>query len=413
MSLIPIQNSGFKPFARGLGFALIATVLLVSGGSNAAAADLEVKDIRIGVNSGSTRFVVELSDTVEPRIFGLPDPFRIVIDLPEVNFSLSEERIGDGAGLIEKLRYGLYRPGTSRFVLDLQTPSKVSKQFLLRPDGAKPWRLVLDLVPTSREDFIVAMKPTRPATPSVAAPSPSLGPRPRNPKPVVVIDPGHGGVDPGAIGVSGVYEKHISLGFSRELASRMRATGRYKVVMTRDRDIFLPLRERVRIARDAGADLFLSLHANTSPKRSTRGAMVYTLSNKASDREAEALAALENKSDVIGGVDLGDYSDDVQNILIDFAQGKTNELSIKFARDIMVTELQHDIQLLNRPWRSAGFAVLKAPDIPSVLVELGYLSNPQEERMLKSKSHRVKMSTAIIRAIDVYFDAAQNAGLKK
>ena len=126
MSLIRIQNSGFKPFARGLGFALIATVLLVSGGSNAAAADLEVKDIRIGVNSGSTRFVVELSDTVEPRIFGLPDPFRIVIDLPEVNFSLSEERIGDGAGLIEKLRYGLYRPGTSRFVLDLQTPSKVS-----------------------------------------------------------------------------------------------------------------------------------------------------------------------------------------------------------------------------------------------------------------------------------------------
>ena len=356
---------------------------------------------------------LSLSDTVEPRIFGLPDPFRIVIDLPEVNFSLAEERIGDGAGLIEKLRYGLYRPGTSRFVLDLQTPSKVSKQFLLRPDGAKPWRLVLDLVPTSREDFIVAMKPTRPATPSVAAPSPSLGPRPPNPKPVVVIDPGHGGVDPGAIGVSGVYEKRISLEFSRELASRMRATGRYKVVMTRDRDIFLRLRERVRIARDAGADLFLSLHANTSPKRSTRGAMVYTLSNKASDREAEALAALENKSDVIGGVDLGDYSDDVQNILIDFAQGKTNELSIKFARDIMVIELQHDIQLLNRPWRSAGFAVLKAPDIPSVLVELGYVSNPQEERMLKSKSHRVKMSTAIIRAIDVYFDAAQNADLKK
>jgi N-acetylmuramoyl-L-alanine amidase len=411
MSLIRKQNSGFKPFARGLGFALIAAVLLVSRGSNAAAADLEVKDIRIGVNSGSTRFVVELSDTVEPRIFGLPDPFRIVIDLPEVNFSLSEERIGDGAGLIEKLRYGLYRPGTSRFVLDLQTPSKVSKQFLLRPDGAKPWRLVLDLVPTSREDFIVAMKPTRSALPPVATTPPSLVPRAPNPKPVVVIDAGHGGVDPGAIGVSGVYEKKIALDYSRDIAERLRATGLYEVVMTRDRDVFLPLRERVRIARAAGADLFLSVHANTHPKRATKGFSVYTLSNRASDKEAAALAALENKSDVIGGVDLGDYSDDVQNILIDFAQAKTNELSVKFARDNLVGEIGQRARLLGRPWRSAGFAVLKAPDVPSVLLELGYISNPAEERLLVSRAHREKMSAAIVRAVGVYFKETQNAGL--
>ena len=411
MSLIRKQNSGFKPFARGLGFALIAAVLLVSRGSNAAAADLEVKDIRIGVNSGSTRFVVELSDTVEPRIFGLPDPFRIVIDLPEVNFSLSEERIGDGAGLIEKLRYGLYRPGTSRFVLDLQTPSKVSKQFLLRPDGAKPWRFVLDLVPTSREDFIVAMKPTRSALPPVATTPPSLVPRAPNPKPVVVIDAGHGGVDPGAIGVSGVYEKKIALDYSRDIAERLRATGLYEVVMTRDRDVFLPLRERVRIARAAGADLFLSVHANTHPKRATKGFSVYTLSNRASDKEAAALAALENKSDVIGGVDLGDYSDDVQNILIDFAQAKTNELSVKFARDNLVGEIGQRARLLGRPWRSAGFAVLKAPDVPSVLLELGYISNPAEERLLVSRAHREKMSAAIVRAVGVYFKETQNAGL--
>jgi N-acetylmuramoyl-L-alanine amidase len=403
MSLIRKQNSGFKPFARGLGFALIATVLLVSGGSNAAAADLEVKDIRIGVNSGSTRFVVELSDTVEPRVFGLPDPFRIVIDLPEVNFTLPEERIGDGAGLIEKLRYGLYRPGTSRFVLDLRTPSKVAKQFLLRPDGAKPWRLVLDLVPTSREDFIVAMKPMRSALPPVATTPPSLVPRAPNPKPVVVIDAGHGGVDPGAIGVSGVYEKKIALDYSRDIAERLRATGLYEVVMTRDRDVFLPLRERVRIARAAGADLFLSVHANTHPKRATKGFSVYTLSNRASDKEAAALAALENKSDVIGGVDLGDYSDDVQNILIDFAQAKTNELSVKFARDNLVGEIGQRARLLGRPWRSAGFAVLKAPDVPSVLLELGYISNPAEERLLVSRAHREKMSAAIVRAVGVYF----------
>ncbi|MBO6784330.1 MAG: N-acetylmuramoyl-L-alanine amidase [Alphaproteobacteria bacterium] len=379
--------------------------------SQAVAAGLDVQDIRIGVHEGSTRFVVELSDEVEPRVFGLPDPFRVVIDLPEVNFTLAEERIGDGAGLIEKLRYGLYRPGTSRFVLDLTTPSKVSKQFLLKPDGGRPWRLVIDLVPTTRADFVAAMRPTAGTAPQVAAKPPPLAPRAPNPKPVVVIDAGHGGVDPGAIGVSGVYEKKIALDYARDIADRLEKTGRYKVVLTRNRDIFLPLRERVRIARAAGADLFLSLHANTHPKRATKGFSVYTLSNKASDKEAAALAALENKSDVIGGVDLDGYSDDVQNILIDFAQSKTNELSVRFARDVMIGEIGRDTRLLKRPWRSAGFAVLKAPDVPSVLVELGYISNPQEERLLVSRGHRAKLSGAIVRAVETYFRTTENASL--
>ena len=372
---------------------------------------LEVRDIRIGVHDGSTRFVVELSDKVEPRVFGLPDPFRVVIDLPEVNFTLAEERIGDGAGLIEKLRYGLYRPGTSRFVLDLATPSKVAKQFVLRPDGGKPWRLVIDLAPTTRADFVASMRPVGGTAPKVASRPPPLAPRAPNAKPVVVVDAGHGGVDPGAIGVSGVYEKKIALDYAREVANRLRKTGRYEVVLTRDRDIFLPLRERVRIARAAGADLFLSLHANTHPKRATKGFSVYTLSNKASDKEAAALAALENKSDVIGGVDLDGYSDDVQNILIDFAQSKTNELSVKFARDVMIEEIGRDTKLLRRPWRSAGFAVLKAPDVPSVLLELGYISNPQEERLLVSKSHRANLTEAIARAVDTYFRTTENASL--
>ncbi len=376
------------------------------------AAGLEVRDIRIGVHEGSTRFVVELSDKVEPRIFGLPDPFRVVIDLPEVNFTLAEERIGDGAGLIEKLRYGLYRPGTSRFVLDLETPSKVAKQFVLKPDGGKPWRLVIDLVPTTRSDFVATMRPSQGTAPRVASkPPPPIPPRAPNAKPVVVIDAGHGGVDPGAIGVSGVYEKTIALDYAREVAARLKKSGQYEVVLTRNRDIFLPLRERVRIARAAGADLFLSLHANTHPKRATKGFSVYTLSNKASDKEAAAIAAKENKSDAIGGVDLDGYSDDVQNILIDFAQSKTNELSVKFARDVMIGEIGRDTRLLGRPWRSAGFAVLKAPDVPSVLVELGYISNPQEERLLMSKSHRAKLTEAIARAVDTYFRTTENASL--
>ncbi|MEP4378893.1 MAG: N-acetylmuramoyl-L-alanine amidase [Alphaproteobacteria bacterium] len=384
---------------------------MVAAPGIAGAQDLKVQDIRIGVHAASTRFVVELSDRVEPRVFGLPDPFRVVIDLPEVDFDLPEERIGDGAGLISKLRYGLFRPGTSRFVLDLTSPSKVTKQFILKPDGGKPWRLVLDIAPTSRADFIASMRPSADDNPNpvTAVPVPST-PR-QNARPVVVVDAGHGGVDPGAIGVSGVYEKKIALDYAREVVRLLKASGKYEVVMTRNRDIFLPLRERVRISRAAGADLFLSMHANTHPKRSTRGFSVYTLSDRASDKEAAALAALENKSDVIGGVNLGNYSDDVQNILIDFAQAKTNELSVKFARDILVGQVKTSASLLTRPWRSAGFAVLKAPDVPSVLVELGYISNAREERLLVTPKHRRKLSAAIVEAVDVYFETTQSAAL--
>lgn len=411
MSLILKRFSRWGRLVRPILGAVGAVFMLAAVPLDAVAQDLQVKDIRIGVHADSTRFVVDLNNSVEPRVFGLPDPYRIVIDLPEVDFDLREERIGDGAGLITKLRYGLFRPGTSRFVLDLQSPSKVTKHFVLRPDGNKPWRLVLDIAKTTRDDFISSMRPKGPPAPRAVARVPQRVPTAPNARPVVVIDAGHGGVDPGAIGVSGVYEKKIALDYAREIVRALKATGRYEVVMTRNRDIFLPLRERVRISRAAGADLFLSLHANTHPKRSTRGFSVYTLSNRASDKEAEALAALENKSDVIGGVDLGNYSDDVQNILIDFAQAKTNELSVRFARDILVGEIKTSASLLTRPWRSAGFAVLKAPDVPSVLVELGYISNPREERLLVTASHRRKLSATIVDAIDTYFRTTQSAAL--
>tara|TARA_R110002110_G_scaffold2756_1_gene13300 strand:+ start:43670 stop:44950 length:1281 start_codon:yes stop_codon:yes gene_type:complete len=403
----------FSLAQRGRGLLGVATVTLATVGAPhlAGAQDLKVQDIRIGVHAGSTRFVVDLNDRVEPRVFGLPDPFRVVIDLPEVDFDLPEERIGDGAGLISKLRYGLFRPGTSRFVLDLASPAKVTKQFVLRPDGGKPWRLVLDIEPTSRADFITAMRPSASTNPNPVAAAPVPAPTTPKTRPMVVIDAGHGGVDPGAIGASGVYEKKVVLDYARSIAQRLRESGKFDVAMTRNRDIFLPLRERVHLARTKGADLFLSLHVNSHPKRSTRGFSVYTLSSRASDKEAAALAAHENKSDVIGGVDLGDYSNDVQNILIDFAQAKTNELSVKFARDILVGAIKPDAALLTRPWRSAGFAVLKAPDIPSVLVELGYISNPREERLLLSSAHRNKLSATIVEAIEIYFKTTRSAAL--
>lgn len=379
----------------------------------ATAATPEVKDLRIGIRENSTRFVIDLNQKIEPRIFGLPDPFRIVIDLPEVDFTLPAERLGAHGGFVERLRYGLFRPGTSRLVLDLNKSAKVAKSFTLPPDGGKPWRLVIDLAPTDRAGFIAAMRPTPPVTAGEAVPIPPLRTEPvKRAIPVIVLDAGHGGVDPGAIGRSGVYEKDIVLAFAKEIKRQLEATGRVKALLSRERDIFLPLRDRVQSARRADAALFLSLHVNSHKSGSIHGFSAYTLSEKASDAEAHALAAKENKADVIGGLNLGTYSDDVQNILIDFAQAKTNELSVRFARDIMVKEVAQSARLVKRPWRSAGFAVLKAPDVPSVLIELGYVTNRQEERQLRDSNYRRALSASIVRSIVRYLETNTSAAVR-
>ena len=390
-----------------------ALLAAASAAIPATAAGLEVKDLRIGIRDDATRFVIDLSQRVEPRIFGLPDPFRIVIDLPELEFALPAERLGANGGLVERLRYGLFRPGTSRFVLDLRNSAKVAQTFILKPDGAKPWRLVIDLAPTDRAGFLAAMRPTPPVLTTAPGADPPLRTAPvQRAIPVVVLDAGHGGVDPGAIGTSGVYEKDIVLAFAREIKRQLEAGGRVKAVLTRKRDVFLPLRERVQSARRVDADLFLSLHVNSHKSRSVHGFSAYTLSEKASDAEADALAAKENKADVIGGLNLGTYSNDVQNILIDFAQAKTNELSVRFARDIMVKEVARSARMVKRPWRSAGFAVLKAPDVPSVLVELGYVTNRQEERQLRDPAYRRTLSAAIARAVVRYLETNTSAAVR-
>jgi len=220
----------------------------------------------------------------------------------------------------------------------------------------------------------------------------------------VVIDPGHGGVDPGTTGLSGVYEKELTLAAAKELKRQLEASGRYEVVLTRDKDVFLPLSERVQIARNARAELFLSLHADSIANDSVVGSSVYTLSEKASDAAAAALAANENKADVIAGANLDGYSGEVADILIDLAQRETKSDSMKYARDL-VDELDKSGRMLEHGSRAAGFAVLKAPDVPSVLLEMGYLSNPREERELRDPAYRSRLMAAVKRAIDVYFSA--------
>jgi N-acetylmuramoyl-L-alanine amidase len=220
---------------------------------------------------------------------------------------------------------------------------------------------------------------------------------------LVVLDPGHGGVDPGAIGLSGVYEKDIALATARELGRLLEVSKRYRVQLTRDDDEFVPLQDRVARAHSAGAELFLSIHADALPNAGIRGASVFTLSERASDREAAELAARENKADLIAGIDLSRHEPVVSEILLDLARRQTNNLSIRLARD-MVSELGRDVRLLNNTHRSAGFAVLKAPDIPSALVELGCLSNKEEDRLLQQTSYQRRLAAGLARSINDYFD---------
>jgi N-acetylmuramoyl-L-alanine amidase len=241
------------------------------------------------------------------------------------------------------------------------------------------------------------------AAPPVAAAARALPGARSSGRRVVVLDPGHGGQDPGAIGVSGTPEKTITLAVAQEVRRQLESTGRYRVHLTREDDSFLPLRERVTRARTWKADLFLSIHADSIGSTDTRGASVYTLSDTASDAEAAALAVRENKADIIVGMDLSHESREVANILIDLAQRETLNRSVDLAHQL-VRELGHEIRMLPvRPHRFAGFAVLKAPDVPAVLLELGYLSNADDERLLRQSAHRRRVALGVQRAVDAFF----------
>jgi N-acetylmuramoyl-L-alanine amidase len=404
-----------------------------------------VTGAKLGVEPNLTRVELALSDAAEYRIFALADPNRIVIDLSEVAWKVKEGKKLQGRGLVAALRYGLYKAGTSRVVLDLTAPASVTDARILPADGKLPVRLAMDLRPTDSAAFKAAAQtilfasngasaPGGPATPAEVTPKEGKAPKladakvpgsktvdkggeitlqvvpkaeaapPPSPpvKPLIVIDPGHGGIDPGALGAN-AKEKIITLAVAKQLRQQLLATGRFRVVLTRDKDVFIPLRDRFKIARDKGADLFISLHADSNPSTQARGASVYTLSDKASDAEAEALAAKENKSDVIAGVDLSKENQTVTGILIDLAQRETINMSSRFA-SILVNDLQDDTLMLNNSHRFAGFAVLKAPDVPSVLLEMGYISSTADEQLLTNAQHQRKLAGSITRAIENYFD---------
>jgi N-acetylmuramoyl-L-alanine amidase len=362
-------------------------------------------EVRLGGDEAATRFIMDLSRKIDLRAFTLADPYRVILDIPQVTFQLPPKAGESGRGLIKAFRFGLMMPGGSRMVLDLAKPARIEKAFVVDATADAPARLVLDLLPTDRESFLrkVALdsKTASAEAPQRAAPPPDTADK----RPLVVLDPGHGGIDTGTKGPGGeIMEKNIVLDFAGRVRERIEKTGKYRVLMTRTDDTFIPLGERVHMARNAGAALFVSIHADSLPKKEgdTQGATVYTLSETATDSEAARLAEQENRADVIAGVDLKDEPEDVAGILLDLAQRETKTFSVQFAHRL-VGELKGATRLHKNPLKSAGFKVLRAPDVPSVLVELGYVSNKEDLQSLLSDAWRDRTAASVAQAIDTYF----------
>ncbi len=453
-----------RPMARAgcLAACLSAMLALPTPG---AAAPGEVIGIRLGVHGEKVRIVLETSARVPINHFVLVRPDRVVLDMPEVRWRMEPVSRRIAKGFVAGYRFGRFLPGRARMVFDLTGPATVVKRFFLRPMGGRSWRFVIDLRKVAAAETqaragaparaparmarVIRSNPPRPpgvapgvritrplvrpraptmqgmgqsARPAIrlrpplpprtrpvlsarVAPSARAVPRPPRRK-VIVIDPGHGGIDPGTVGRSkGVYEKYITLAMAHQLKAELGKRRHFKVVMTRTRDTFVRLRGRIARARAAAADLFISLHADALDDRSVRGASVYTLSERASDKEAAALAAKENKADLIAGIDLSRESEQVTNILIDLAQRETMNHSARFAR-LLVAEMRKKTRFLRKSHRFGGFAVLKAPDVPSILVEMGYLSNSYDEARLTSPRYRARLAQAIAKAIDRYFNGS-------
>jgi N-acetylmuramoyl-L-alanine amidase len=373
-------------------------------GTPAGEAPPVATDARLAGDDRQTRLVLDLSRKIDLRAFTLADPYRVVIDIPQVTFRLPP-RVGEhGRGLVKMFRYGLVMPGGSRIVIDATGPVRALRAFVLDPTDGQPARMVVDLAPVDRETFLRASDIDnhlpRPADPALA----HRDARPGDPRPLIVLDPGHGGIDSGTRAASGETEKNLVLEFATMLRNKLEKTGKFRVAMTRSDDTFVELAERVRFARLRQAQLFISIHCDALARGDgdAEGASVYTLSEQASDAEAQRLADAENRADVIAGVNLAAEPSEIADILIDLAQRETKSFSTHFARAV-VSELHAAARLHKHPLKSAGFRVLKAPDVPSVLVELGYVSNAGDLKQLISEGWRSRTGDALVHAVQSYF----------
>lgn len=406
-----------------------------------------VDNVRVGVHPDKVRVVLDLSNYEKFRVFTLTNPYRLVVDLPSFDWQSGAIKRPPGSGVTD-LRQGKLNSSVSRIVIDLKQPAVVQNAFLLRKAQGAADRLVIDFKPVSLNEYNSAtrkifgvldvdgavdqssqvssaaaapVKQKQPVAESATqqqsdnvqvassvitpVPKPQVpAPKKRREKPTIIIDPGHGGADPGAIAANGVFEKNITLALARELKKQLEASGEYKAVITRDRDVYIKLYKRVEFARKHKGDLFVSIHADTIGKSSVKGMSVYTLSEKASDAQTAKLAQRENNADKIAGVDLSVEDEQVADILVDLVMRDTQNQSNFFAKSLVGHMKAGHVSVLENPHRHAGFAVLKAPDIPSVLVEAGFLSNKAEARLLSQPDYQRRVAGAIKNGIDAYFE---------
>jgi N-acetylmuramoyl-L-alanine amidase len=395
--------------------ALVIWTLASAGWSVAfAAKGATATDIEIVAKGDVTRFFTELTRATGFTATVLAEPYRVVIDLEDVDFDLPPGIGHKPVGLVRQVRYGIVEKGKSRIVIDTDGPVLITQSQLLQKKGKVKPRIALDLVATTPEAFKAAQNrdAASPSSPETTASIPALVPEakvvPPPPKSdgrrVIVIDPGHGGIDPGAMSRSKTKEKDVVFAFAKMLEKQLQESGKYDVRLTRPDDRYMSLSARVAFTRAAQADLFIAIHADTVRGQTVSGTTLYTLSEKASDEEAEALALKENRVDIIAGVDLGAQVGDVADVLIDLVQRESKNHAQLFSQDALKA-LKGVTSMTGKPLRSAGFVVLKSPDVPSVLVELGYLSSRNDEKKLKDPRWQGRMAAAFAKAIDAHFAA--------
>lgn len=425
------EFSAARPLSRrdALKFAAASLTLLVTRTGFAAAASASVMGVRVWPSRDYTRVTLEYSDELKYTQMMVADPPRLVVDIEGVEFNSVLQslpgKISETDPYIKLIRAGRNRPGVVRLVIELKAEIK-PQVFTLKPVGEYGHRLVLDLYPTEPVDPLMSMleeseKRTEAAIEQAAGKSPSkqekAADKGRNDKldiarlVTIVLDPGHGGEDPGAIGRRGTYEKTVTLSIARRLKAKIDAEPNMRAVLTRDSDFFVPLGQRVQKARRVNADLFISVHADAFIKPTARGSSVFALSETgASSTAARWLAQKENAADLIGGVNIGVKDPYLARTLLDLSQTATINDSLKVGKSVL-GELGGINTLHKAEVEQAGFAVLKAPDIPSILIETAFISNPEEEAKLTDDDYQDKMAEAILRGIKRYF--AKNPPLAK
>ncbi len=445
----------------------VSLILALAHVSAAQAGGIVATGFDITGDNKTTAFAAILTGDVGYTASVLPDPYRVIIDMAHVGFDLPPGAGRKPKGLVKSIRYGVIEEGKSRIVIDTNGPVLITKSTLLPAKGKKPARISIQLMSIPKDVFAAAyaIDNAQPEVPpslaeaeseeneTVAAAEPATAvepaskkkpqavqetaaepgdvvgsvtlapvlkptlkplpgelkqkqayvkPRRADGKKVIVIDPGHGGVDPGALSPSKTLEKDVVLAFGKTLKDILDADGRHHAVLTRDSDKFVSLKDRVAFARREGADLFIAIHADVLRGKTVTGTTIYTLSENASDAEAEELAQRENRADTIAGIDLGEQSEDVAGILIDLAQRDSRNQASMFSRATL-RRFKDVTKMTGKPIRSAGFTVLKAPDVPSILIELGFLSNAKDEERLKTEAWRKSLAKALAAAIDSHF----------